>query len=977
MFQEFSKARKVYINRDAQGVVRELLHFDSPVAIQATSPSLMAAEYLRNYGDLFGITPAQLNNVTSAPSETLTTDSVEYRLLEELNTSEAIATVALDQTDFGIPVWHAGVGVNIRLKPAQVVSSVSTLLSGLKVEKPTSDAVKRVQGLNAAGLAKILGLTMGKQVRGRGPIANSLKIEGSSLVIYRYQASKRLATSQPSPQVDAAATKQKAFAPVYPTLPLPAVPEAIREGGDYVSAAINFLLPYPPSLPELHWVAIVEASTLTVLYLRAFIENANGEFFQSDPITSNGGPLPVGSTNTTLDPVRVSQSLPGLNPPVSGTQSLVGQFVQVVDVEAPTIAPPTEPSATPFNFESRTDNFSAVNAYVHSDRFFRVLQSLGFDIATYFGLTTFPASIDHRGSITTSNGVEINAHCVGNAGGLGMNYTSFMLADVSNTTTPLGIADDFRVALHELAGHCTLWNHVNSPNYGFSHSSGDSVAAILNDPGSQATDRFQSFPWMYQYVQRRHDRDPGTPTTSGGQTLDWGWGGNVAIAPFGPLDGGGYNNEQILSTTLFRAYRSLGGDSTDPTLNTQNFAANYMTYLIIKNIGGLTPATNPANASAYATALITTDLADWTAGGQAGGANGKVIRWAFEKQGLYQPSGTPTPNLNVGSPPAVDVYIDDGRGGEYQYQPNWYSNQNIWNRLAADGGTTHQDPVVNQTNYAYVNIKNRGSQDATGVIVQGFHAIPSIGLEYPNDWEIMTTPAAAGATVPANNGGTVTVGPFEWTPTHIGHECMFMIVTAEGDASNASNIQAGDSIPEWRLVPNDNNIGQRNVAPVAGGGGLQGLMASFENSPIRLKNPGSQQAKMTVVATLPPFLVDKGWKLEFPGGSEFVLGPKESVQLVPKLIAGKDFTVAEVVGTGDRTIHVTGYANGILLGGMAYELDPSLKRPGSTKPCAVVSKERECVAKELLDLFSLDHERIKRVHLRRVVVEIDFEDDCF
>jgi len=32
MYQEFSKARKVYINRDAQGIARELLHFDSPVA---------------------------------------------------------------------------------------------------------------------------------------------------------------------------------------------------------------------------------------------------------------------------------------------------------------------------------------------------------------------------------------------------------------------------------------------------------------------------------------------------------------------------------------------------------------------------------------------------------------------------------------------------------------------------------------------------------------------------------------------------------------------------------------------------------------------------------------------------------------------------------------------------------------------------------------------------------------------------------
>ena len=90
---------------------------------------------------------------------------------------------------------------------------------------------------------------------------------------------------------------------------------------------------------------------------------------------------------------------------------------------------------------------------------------------------------------------------------------------------------------------------------------GDSVAAILNDPGSKATDRFVSFPWVN--IGRRHDRTPAA-----------GWAaGAIALAPFGSLDQGGYNNEQILATTMFRIYRSLGGDSTDPTLNTQRFAA--------------------------------------------------------------------------------------------------------------------------------------------------------------------------------------------------------------------------------------------------------------------------------------------------------------------------------------------------------------------------------------------------------------------
>jgi zinc metalloprotease ZmpB len=308
----------------------------------------------------------------------------------------------------------------------------------------------------------------------------------------------------------------------------------------------------------------------------------------------------------------------------------------------------------------------------------------------------------------------------------------------------------------------------------------------------------------------------------------------IAAFSFHVLDGGGYNNEQILSSTHFRIYQSIGGDSVD--LPTKQFAARLTVYLILRAIASLTPATNPGNAAAWATALMSADLGDWVSENITGGAYSKVIRWAFEKQGLYQPAGTPTPNNNQGAPPAVDVYIDDGRAGEYQYQPNFWSCQNIWNRLHNDGGTTHEEPITNQTNYAYVKLKNRGSQNATNVVVKAFHANPAGGLSYPIDWFPMNTAQLAAADVPANNAAEITVGPFEWVPTHVGHECTFMIVSAMGDTSNVDNIAAGDSIPEWRVVPNDNNIGQRNVYPVSGGG-ASGLTADFNRLSFELKNP--------------------------------------------------------------------------------------------------------------------------------------------
>jgi hypothetical protein len=50
---------------------------------------------------------------------------------------------------------------------------------------------------------------------------------------------------------------------------------------------------------------------------------------------------------------------------------------------------------------------------------------------------------------------------------------------------------------HEFGHHC-LYDHIRSPNFGFAHSCGDSIAVILNDPYSHLTgsDRFLSFPFI-------------------------------------------------------------------------------------------------------------------------------------------------------------------------------------------------------------------------------------------------------------------------------------------------------------------------------------------------------------------------------------------------------------------------------------------------------------------------------------------------
>lgn len=411
-------------------------------------------------------------------------------------------------------------------------------------------------------------------------------------------------------------------------------------------------------------------------------------------------------------------------------------------------------------------------------------------------------SVDHRGNITVPSGLEINAHCVGN-GTFGILRTTYMLADLTDTVNPLGLACDWRVVLHELGGHGILYNHVNSPNFGFAHSAGDSFAAVLNDPGSKAADRFQTFPWVFGAINRRHDR----PVTAG-----WAWDGMNDV--------GGYQSEQILCTTHFGLYQSIGGDSAEFAI--RNFAARYVAYLILRTIGSLTKPTNPSHASFYASAMIAAERGNWTTEDHVGSVYGKFIRWAFEKQGLYQPLGAAFPVITEGAPPPVDLYIDDGRHGEYTFLPRFWENRDIWNRHEPDGALKHQTPAVCRKNYAYVRIKNRGTQNAIHARVNAYHCRPSAGLVWPDDFEPMTTSSlpVPGSLAP---NAEIVVGPFEWTPVDRGHECLLMSVSAPADRANNDPVTTSPAAmgptPLWRLVPSDNNIGMRAMISLPGGGG--------------------------------------------------------------------------------------------------------------------------------------------------------------
>ncbi len=921
MPQEFDDFTKAYIDRDDNGIVRGVLHVEQFYQSAARSPLLAAQDYLEKFADLLGLKGPELRSLGASPESAPSAEGVEFRLWAE-KTQFDTTTVTFSQTCLGLPVWEAGLAVQMKLNPFRIFSAQSTAHVDVRVEKPAEAVLRRLTNLNEDKLAQSLGLSAKDKKFDR----SSLKIDRQRLYVYRYEAAKRVLAAEELLAEPAGGEEAGLHRHLHAQPSLPPVPDEIKDGRHYVIAAVYFALGVT-GMPDLRWVALVEVESLAVLMLRAFVASVDGLVFKQDPITMNGGPLP-NAGNAALNPLRSAVLLPKLDPPAGGKYALIGDIVQIKDVEPPPVAPPTEPVGTDFDFNARTDNFAAVNAYYHADRFFRLMREFGFDLSVYFGGTLFPTVVDHRGL----GGNIVNAHCLGN-GAFGILQTAFALADTTNVIQPLGIACDQRVVLHELAGHGTLYNHVNGPNFGFAHSAGDSVGAVLNDFDSKAPDRFMTFPWLNSVVNRRQDRTP---------AAGWGWSGVIALNPFGPPDPGGYNNEQILCTTHFRIYRSIGGDSTE--LAMREFAGRYVAYLILRTIGGLTQPTNPPNALTYATFLMSAELGDWTATAQVGGCYWKVIRWAFEKQGLYQPVTMPKPNNNIGAPPPIDVYIDDGRHGEYMYGPanqypylqRFWETTDIWNRHDPDGHLEHQTPIVGKKNSAYVRVKNRGTLTANNVVVHGWHCRPSAGLVWPDDWKPMTTNSRMIPSLPS--GGQVVVGPFDWHPEFLGHECMLMSATVAGDRANNDPLSglpsATGPTPLWRMVPCDNNLGLRAVIPVPGGGHRHALEETFEKRELWASNPFGKTAVMEIRAVLPPFLVTRGWAMKFdnPGGGSFSLGAHDSRVIRPRLIGGQDFTDAEVQLAGYVPVEVIVLADGLVVGGLTFVLDPHMHRPAREFP---------------------------------------------
>jgi hypothetical protein len=262
----------------------------------------------------------------------------------------------------------------------------------------------------------------------------------------------------------------------------------------------------------------------------------------------------------------------------------------------------------------------------------------------------------------------------------------------------------------------------------FAHGMGDSLAAILCDPDSALAThprwRFVTFPWVV--TKRRHDRriEDG-----------WAWGGamNLRDRYYGIDAGGttaGYRAEQILSTTMFRLYRSLGGDATMPDGTSDHgwrrdaaqHSVGLMLWALHEN-GNSPPETATDLVGQMQAAGMNRDFPCSSSGQvRAGGLAYKVIRWAFQMQGAFPVDGTPRPISVAGGFGPVDLHLGDVRcpDGEPNdvYAPIADRTTSGWHAAPGTLSFTESTPAGPRAgnNTLQVRIRNLGTAATTGAV---------------------------------------------------------------------------------------------------------------------------------------------------------------------------------------------------------------------------------------------------------------------
>lgn len=509
-----------------------------------------------------------------------------------------------------------------------------------------------------------------------------------------------------------------------------------------------------------------------------------------------------------------------------------------------------DPSQLP---RARTNDFAAVSAFHQTGLMFQAIDNGGLDRGDFFRFAEKPLRVHYRSGIRPGpgkNGNTVNAqvefeppHCdfyePWSATVVRPMHMRYALADIlrsSSSREPLGLATDPRWCWHEF-GHVLLAGSTGKLELAFVHSIGDALAAVANDPHSELVDddrpaqlRGATFPWAR--ISRRHDRSVFT---------GWSWSGSLHRRAF--FDNAnsncrhkGYASEQILSTTVFRVYRSMGGDTVQangkPDRATRKSASDFVVYLIMRATAmlGAASAVPLETAEQLAATLMDADAVTEPASagplaGRAGGCALKVIRWAFEAQGMYSDMAVDAIHNGPGRPPQVDLYLDDGRpdaqgpsprGGYMPVSLDWNGARPKWHATGDDEQKTGALVVVGSR--ARVRVNNRGFAMATGVSVTVWWHKLTTKTSRPkwNDGNWRHKVARGPSTIVANAPGVDASGLFRCSlALATGRYLVLVQVECDQDPSiidSAAGLPcSGAKVPLEQLVNGDNNLGLRVV----------------------------------------------------------------------------------------------------------------------------------------------------------------------
>ena len=728
------------------------------------------------------------------------------------------------------------------------------------------------------------------------------EISRPELIVYRFRPDGNR-PPKPAPELDRLRERLAGTTPT-PEIAFIDVARDIAKDADGRDADTYFLawdVRVATADPAGEWRILVDAMTgnvINVVDLARYVTAPSSVFDPNPTVTTGDLTLTGSSPLATINNQRTPVTLQRLNAAVGGNITLDGSHVNMQEFEAPTFAEPSQPSASPnFTTTNWTDrNFLASMCYFHIDRFQDYIQStLGLTNAGNFSIPVDPQGLSGGDNSHYLPGTKRIAFGEG------------------------GVPDDSDafVILHEY-GHALQDNQ--NPGFdgyaaGVSEGFGDFLAATYYDdkhvnPGNtrgkmMAWDASPFGSMSASWAGRRYD-------------VAWLFDGSEWAGANGHIRG------QLWAASTFEIYRKFGGDSQWYP-NVRLAARDLMIRLHL-----MANATVPANPTTTQMAQQI-EAADDNLGGwrYANGLHGKVIYDTFRRRHLAA-----YPDL------AVDVYVDDGRAGGYGspsgndafnenlWDDNFWDTQDIWVTTtpyanaaaqAAGGPADHVEPPIGSPAYLYVRVKNRGTAagGSGSVTVKAFHCLPGMGLAWPDAWGPMDTPSHTVANILPGAGNGVVVGPFDWTPTEVGHECVLVIVECAADQAVTQTLAAGSHVNHSDLVPFDNNIAQRNLAPT--------LPKGTTKRSVWVSNPyeDPRTVELRVEDSLP-----KGWRWQLS------LADHRAIRLAGLERRRIDLTIDQADGAEvtdfkePARVTIAAAIDGIGIGGMTFYVAP----PEAIKP---------------------------------------------